>query len=114
MDQAVVGGFQRGAILDGFIIGQEFLDQRVDLLEAAHAGAGWIPVPIVGVIDQLGQRQQQAEMIVDVFRRAEFLHLGQHFHHLLNYNFIITSDCYYEWIYFNIYIYIYNYSNLNF
>ena len=82
MNQPVVGGLQWRAILDGFVVRQKLLDQRVDLLEAADAGAGRVPVAVVGVVDQFRQRQQQTQVIVDILGRAVLFQLRQHFDHL--------------------------------
>ena len=61
-------------------------------MEATNPGAGWIPIVVVGVIDQFGQGQKETEVIVNFSRWAKFLQIAQYFHHFFHSGIDICNE----------------------
>lgn len=58
---------------------QEGLHQRVHLAEALHARVARVPLLELHVVRDAGQRQQQTQVRVLLFRRRELLEIAEHF-----------------------------------
>lgn len=76
LQKPVVGGYHGRQLL--LFPGQQVPDQGQDLLEAGHPGLDWVPVGVLGMVGELVEGEEEAEVVVVFLAGGHRLYVFQH------------------------------------